>query len=82
VPYTGFTWNLPPSSAELLLLILMEAEQTARYSVDREVITWFSDSLLLFLEAAPDGAAPASDGTGSTKAARLDGYRDRRRRVR
>jgi len=80
--FSGFTWNLPVGEAELLLIVLLEVESNPRYSVDRALCTLLVQSLLDFLEVAPDGTTKATSGANSTKEARLDGYRDRRRRLR
>ena len=83
MPFKGFTWNLSPSSAEILLIILLDVEESARYKIDRHMVGLIIDELLLFMEVAPNDSTPASpDGARGTKAARLDGYRDRRRRLR
>jgi len=76
----GFTWNLAPSRAELLVVVLLEVE--ARGGVHARLATGFLDELLPYLEVTPDGATSATSGPNATKEARVDGYRDRRRRLR
>jgi len=79
--YKGFTWNCPPLRAELLLTLLLDIEETGRYKIDRYVVGLLIEDLIEFLEVAPDGTTSSTSGPNATKAARLDGYRDRRRRL-
>jgi len=82
VPEKGFTWNCSPLNAEQLLLILLAAEAGESYRIDRRIAGFFIDDLFRYLEVAPDGTTSATAGPNATKKARLDGYRDRRRRLR
>jgi len=82
VSYKGFTWNIGPASAELLLQLLLAIEAGDSYRVDRHMASLYIEDLLIYLEVAPDGTTSATHGPNATKKARLDGYRDLRRRLR
>jgi len=55
--FKGFTWNLTPAQALLLLALLDSIEKYAVYRVDRDVAGWFRVSLENYLEVVPDGTA-------------------------